>query len=133
MCECCGGDCKLCEIRPLKPMPMNDIIGKKCQMIEDYYKACSGATEDLLGKDMEKDNVIKTMLARIQDIGRAQQALYRVLQDDIFDILSKHDPYWHSEHEKEADKLDDIRMKLGCFSDNLWDVYRILNTEDEDE
>lgn len=74
----------------------------------------------------------KLMVSRIEHIGRAHQALFRLLQDDIFENLSKHNPYWESEHEAENDKLYDTRMKLSCLNDNLWDIMRILTLETDE-
>lgn len=71
------------------------------------------------------------VIKRLEDIGRAQQKLKSILDDDIFDNLSKHDPYWDSEHEPEADRFHDVRMKLNCMRDNLWDLWAILRNEEE--
>lgn len=71
------------------------------------------------------------MISRIEDIGRAQQRLKSILDDDLFDNLSKHNTYWHSKYEPESDKLDDLRRKLSCLSDNLWDLMTILQKDEE--
>ena len=68
---------------------------------------------------------------RLEDIGRAQIKLKSILDDDIFDNLSKHDLYWKSEHDLEDEKLDDIRRKISCLNDNLWDLWAILKKESE--
>ena len=71
------------------------------------------------------------VISRLEDIGRAQARLKSILDDEIFENLSKHNPYWDSKHELEADKLDDLRRKISCLSDNLWDLWTILRKEEE--
>ena len=71
------------------------------------------------------------MISRIEDIGRAQQKLKTILDEDIFDITSKHNPYWNSKHEEESEKLDDLRRKISCLNDNLWDLMTILQRDEE--
>lgn len=71
------------------------------------------------------------LISRIEDIGRAQEKLKNILDEELFDNLSKHDPFWDSKHELESEKLDDLRRKLSCLSDNLWDLWAILRKEEE--
>ncbi len=71
------------------------------------------------------------ILGRIQDIGRAQEKLQSILDDDMFDNLSKHDPYWHPTIGEEIDRLYDIRMKMSFLHENLWKVMGILNKNEE--
>jgi len=47
------------------------------------------------------------MLAHVQKTGQALELLHRLGQDEIFDKLSKHNPYWN-----DSEKLEDLRMKL---------------------
>lgn len=79
-----------------------------------------------------ENKYISEILSRVVDLGRAHSKLHGILQDEIFYKLSKHEPYFHSKHEEEADKLDDLRMKLSCLNDNLWDVMVILRTPEEE-
>jgi hypothetical protein len=69
------------------------------------------------------------IIKRIEDIGKAITHLKEILDCDLFDDLSKHSNYWDSEHNNEADKLDDIRLKLSFLEENLWDVYAILEND----
>ncbi len=71
------------------------------------------------------------MIDRVQDIGRAQERLKSILDDEIFEKLSKHNPYWDSNHEPECEKLDDLRRKFAQMNDNLWDLWAILRAEGE--
>lgn len=73
------------------------------------------------------------MVARIEDLRRARSLLESVLEEQMFKDLSKHNPYWESEHEVEADKLYDIRCNLRCLIDNLWEVVAILKHPEEGE
>lgn len=93
--------------KPPVPMPIPDFTERTSNQLEDK------------------------MISRIKDMGRAQERLKMILDDEIFDTLSKHNTYWHSIHEPESDKLDDLRRKFSCLSDNLWDIMGILRTEEE--
>jgi hypothetical protein len=71
------------------------------------------------------------LVRRVEDIGRARQFLENVLEHEIFNKTSKHNPYWESIHEEECDKLQDLRMIFGCLNDNLWHLMEILRPQDE--
>jgi len=73
-----------------------------------------------------------SMINRLQDIGRAQQLLKSILDSEIFENLSKHSMFWHSDRCVDAEKLDDIRGRVVCLNDNLWDLWRILRMEEEE-
>ncbi len=60
---------------------------------------------------------------KLMDIGRAQQILSDLLKDEIWDDLSKHNPWWESQHAVEDDKLHTARSKLSYFNTLLWDIY----------
>jgi hypothetical protein len=75
------------------------------------------------------ESIIKLMITRIEDIGRIKEKMRLVLDNQLFDDLSKHNPYFHSENVLEGDKLDDIRMRLGCLLDQLIEIYEILNQD----
>lgn len=66
-------------------------------------------------------------------VGMGLEKLQSVLDDDIWDNLSKHSTYWDSAHEKEADKLDSVRMKLSFLNESLWEVVNCLKSYEEDE
>lgn len=177
MCECCGGDCRLCGgqmNQPLNEAYQNEIL-EAYQKISDTFDdftqlirrrvpyeswpahcQIAGINPDLLGPadspgthiqqrfdkppipvgipdytDPTSNQLEDKMISRIKDLGRAQERLKMILDDEIFDTLSKHNPYWDSKYEPEADKLDDLRRKFSCLSDNLWDIMGILRTEEE--
>lgn len=93
--------------KPPVPMPIPDFTERTSNQLEDK------------------------MISRIKDMGRVQEKLHSILKDEIFETLSKYNTYWHSKHELEAEKLDDLRRKFSCFQDNLWQIMGILRTEEE--
>ncbi len=72
------------------------------------------------------------LVSRIEDLGRARQFLQSMLEHEIFDKTSKHNPYWESVHEAECDKLQDLRMIITCLNDNMWELMQILRPQDEE-
>ncbi len=66
-------------------------------------------------------------------LGRATERLHELMKLEIFETLSKHDPEWESEHEKEADKLDEARRTLSMLQDNLWDIYGLMTGSEDHE
>ena len=75
---------------------------------------------------------MKDVVNKLLKVGRAYQLIMLLLDDDIFDNLSKHDPFWDSEHDAEADKLHDLRFKFQHMSDQLYDIVALIDTEDEE-
>lgn len=76
-------------------------------------------------------NLSNIVIRKIQDSARAEVMLLQVLENDLFRDLSKHNPYWDSEHEIESEKLYDTRCRLNCIKDTLWDVFGSLKGEEE--
>jgi len=97
-----------------------------CEVCGGDCKLCTGIPETV-----KLCCIGKSILNRIQDMGRVENMLKSILNDDVFANLSKHNPYYDSEYEVEADKLDDLRRKLSCINDNLWDVISILKKDEE--
>lgn len=75
---------------------------------------------------MEQQNYMIPIIQRLEDIGRAKEKLIELMGYEIFDNLSKHNPYFDSEHSIESDKLYDLRMKLAHIQDCLCNIYDIL-------
>ena len=117
--------------------------------VEEWPKdlqGIAGVSEELLGKSNQQVLTVShcpppepkqmdlslpcAMISRIEDLGRAQHKLKMILDIDILNNLSKHDPYWNSDHEFECNKLHQIRIKLSCLSDELWDLWTILRKEE---
>lgn len=86
------------------------------------------STHELMhtGNDLS-DKILK----RIQDMGRIEERIKSILDQEIFEQLSKHNPYWDSEDEKTCDKFYDLRMTLSAIYDNLWDIMGIIRKEQE--
>lgn len=109
---------------------MLDIISKWKKYIDNLSQSKKLAILDVKSK-IDEDLLTNKVISRLEDIGRAKQMIKSILDDDIFDTLSKHNPYWDSEHEVESEKLYDCRMKFGLVQDNLWGLYSILDKEEE--
>ncbi len=99
----------------------------------------AGISEDLMGRAPIKlphsvsDPILPSqseILNRIHNMGRIEERILSLLDEEIFENLSKHNPYWDSEHEPEGDKLHDTRMRLSCIKDNLWDIISILKNNE---
>lgn len=71
------------------------------------------------------------MINFIKNAGRAEEKLSSVLGNELFDNLSKHNPFWDSEDEETADKLDGIRMKLIFLNEEIFDAYAFLANKEE--
>lgn len=72
------------------------------------------------------------MIQRIESIGAAKEKLANLLDDDVWLDLSKHNPFWDSEYEKESDKLHDLRLKLSLFHEKLWEIHGTLCQRNEE-
>jgi hypothetical protein len=59
-------------------------------------------------------------------LGRAQEKLKTILETHLDQTISKHDPQWHSEYERENDQLYEARCKLNCLHDDLWNLMAII-------
>ncbi len=70
-------------------------------------------------------NVADFLLNRVQDMGRIEEKLGNILEDPIFDKLSKHNTYWNSS----CEKLEELRVKFACLNDNLWAIMGIIRRE----
>lgn len=77
---------------------------------------------------MDDKHIVNALVA----IGRCQEILMRIEENDLFDNLSKHNTYWDSEHEIESEKLYDIRMRLCSLTEDLAELINILSLDDED-
>lgn len=126
MCECCGGDCRLC----LGDKTMNDET--KNEILEAYEKISNRFdefTQSMRKECSERIKLCKADSKVLIKMGRVKEKLFGILNDEVFNSLSKHNPYWDSEHEQESIKLGDIRFKLSILNDNLWDLVAIMNEE----
>ncbi len=102
----------------------------ECQKCGDHVVDCR--CDFLKSREFDRPPALnKLLIQRLEDIGRAQEKLRSILEDELFDNLSKHDPYWNSKNELESYKLADLRGKIALLSENLWDLWLILRKDEE--
>jgi len=65
-------------------------------------------------------------------MGVIREKLRVCLQSELFNV-SKHDPKWESEYEREADLLEDVRLQAVYLCEELWKIYMIANNSGLDE
>lgn len=70
---------------------------------------------------------------KLEDLGAVKEVMKEILSNEIFDDLSKHSTYWQSEHVKEDEKLHDIRLRLSCHQERLYDLQEILYRNEEND
>lgn len=68
-------------------------------------------------------------LKLVHNTGKAYAKLDGLIRHEMFDNLSKHNPYWDSEHEIESDKLHDIRMRLQTIQETISDVMVLIDPQ----
>lgn len=114
-----SGECEKCGYHTLE-----------CQC-KNFIKADMGNGVSPSNDYIDLNKIIPAaMIERIEDIGRAQEKLKGILDDEIFDNLSKHDTYWKSKYEPESEKLDDLRRKIAYINERLSDLWDILRKEE---
>lgn len=64
----------------------------------------------------------------LQMTGHCLAILDEIMKDELFDDLSKHNPFWH-----ESEKMDDLRMKISYIQDKIIEVRDILTIETDEE
>lgn len=69
----------------------------------------------------------RDLISYILKVGEAHQMLTDLIVDEKFANLSKHNPYWDSEHEAEADKLDEIRLRWQWINEKLCEISEKLD------
>lgn len=78
----------------------------------------------------EENTFPKEILRRIQDLGRIEEKLKHLTHQEIFDDLSKHNPYWESTDEVASEKLYDIRMQLSYILEQLYEITSIATCDE---
>ena len=103
------------------------------ECICNRYAACRKNINDILLSQGSHpmQNLASLMLEKIKNMGIVQKYLYDLMKDEIFGGLSKHNPYWDSEHEKESEKLYDLRCKISYIHGQLEEIFEILAKSDE--
>lgn len=83
---------------------------------------------------------------RLEDLGRLYERLNHIMDMEIFEITSKHDPYWSEVRPKDleskyglltveavlADRLNDCRMKFAWIHDQISECWSIARGDDEE-
>lgn len=77
----------------------------------------------------EESNIYRNLIKRLEDIGRCRQILDQLHRHDAFDDLSKHNYFFHSEHQEESDRLNQLRTYLGDIKDQINEISEILDNE----
>ena len=72
-------------------------------------------------------------LKYLLNVGEARKLVKDILNDDVFDNLSKHNPYFDSEHDKEDQKLEDLRWALNRIQDALHKIWELIEAPEDDE
>jgi hypothetical protein len=92
-------------------------------MHQNYDDICPKCKYDLNLRDKfeEKRDLIDYLL----HIGEARHILSQLLHNDLFDNLSKHNPYW-SETVDAIEKLNSIRLSLYEIKESLFDINEKL-------
>jgi|SRR6185503_9461591 len=83
------------------------------------------------GNQMEppKADMALSLIESIQKSGRAIEILHKILEDDIFDTLSKHNPWWTHEDEKIYEKLDDLRCKFMWVEEEIRNAMYLIEVD----
>ena len=83
-------------------------------------------------KDMVDCNcsIAANLVSQVKNMGRAENIIIELLDEDLFKNLSKHNTYWHHKDDEVEEKFDNIRMKISCLHDNLWGVVDLLRRGD---
>ena len=70
---------------------------------------------------------------RLMKIGEALAILKAMLaNEDVFTKTSKHNPYFDSEHESEADRLEDLRWFVKNVETQINHVIALMEGRDGD-
>lgn len=81
--------------------------------------------------DSEKeDNIGWAFVEAIKRQGQVIQMLSELMDHELLQNLSKHNPFWDSEHELEDDKLHDIRCQLSFIHEKICDSWGKLKFPD---
>lgn len=79
---------------------------------------------------MNEKQLVNHLVMRIKDIGRIDEKLKLILAMECFDNLSKHNEYFHSEHDIEFEKLDYLRRNLMGIQELLYEIWEIVRIEE---
>jgi hypothetical protein len=81
---------------------------------------------------MTDSQLATILLDRLRVLGRIHEKLLKLMQEDLFDSLNKHNPYWHDENEATSEKLHDVRCKVCMINDQIHEIWALLEEELDD-
>jgi hypothetical protein len=76
-----------------------------------------------------KTDLNLALLQHIQKSGSVIQLIDMMLKDDVFNDLSKPNPYFDSLYRVEAEKLDNLRLKLTAIEDRILEIKDCLTID----
>lgn len=84
---------------------------------------------------MSKDNTaseisgcgFKQIVIAIQNQGKALCELQKIYELDLMDNLSKHNPYFDSEHDVESEKLKELRWLLIEINERISAAIQLID------
>lgn len=65
-------------------------------------------------------------------VGESRSKISELTDLELFDNLSKHNPYYQSDHEIENEKLTFIRFQLQHIQEDLNEIWSKLNMWDDE-
>jgi len=71
-----------------------------------------------------KADLSLAMIEQIQKSGRAIEILGAITNDEIFDTLSKHNPWWD-----DSEKLQDLRFKFQWIEDQIHKAITMMQVD----
>jgi len=76
-----------------------------------------------------KADMALSLIQSVQKSGRAIEILQKILENDIFDTLSKHNPWWTDKDEKIYEKLDDLRRKFMWIEEEIRNAINVIEVD----
>lgn len=64
------------------------------------------------------------------NVGKAIAYIEEILDNELFENLSKHNEYWQDKDDDE--RLNDTRCRLSYINERLWQVMSLLNNEKDE-
>lgn len=74
----------------------------------------------------------RELIKFLLQVGESRSKIGEITDLEIFDNLSKHNPYYQSEHEIENEKLTFIRFQLQHIQEDLNEIWSKLNMWDDE-
>jgi hypothetical protein len=75
----------------------------------------------------------KDEIKLIMGYGKAHYIIQSLLDDEIFNDLSKHNEYFYHSDEIVSDKLRDLRIKFRKIEDSLNEILVLISVQENEE